>query len=526
MAVTNEPTLNRLHDLELSLELLSFAGGENTISEDHVCKADEARVLKNWDAISLGGMKRSKGFNEVGDGGVSYTNQLDLLVQHEDATGNEVYGICEGDLVVLNGTAIEQEDASAFTSGVLSTAVSKANKLWITNSIDNLKVKEVDVAIAVPDDVPPTACARIYNHKNRLIAEGSITNPNRIYGSRTGTGNWTAADAWSLANDAWSIDLPDTTTGCIPDFPSGSEVLVFTERNCYSIYNFPNTAFRSLGASARGCSAPYSIARGDEGVYFVSKYPTLGVYVFDGINFVELTALNHDVFVDLIDFRYRIYGCYRNKKYYLFYTEINTGASYPNRLRIYDAQFKRWMERPINEDLGDTFGYPTVLTFTQNELYVASSQVDKIYELETTDESDEGYDTEAVYTTKDFSSRDFAIAAGGQFPIDDVRFKLTKCSIVLNGTAGNLNFYWSFDRGLHTGSRAIDLTSSGSELLNTTFIVNTSYITANPPDRTIVFSFPNSAVGKRVYFTFSNASTSSRPEIKKVKFSAIAIGEP
>lgn len=526
MSVTGDATLNRVNNLELSLEILSFAGGENTISEDHVCKADEARVLQNWDSTSLGGMIRSKGFNEVGNGGGTYTAQLDLLIQHEDTGGNEVYGICEGDLVVLSGTSINTEDNGAFTSGVLSHAVSKSNKLWITNSTDNLKYKTVGAAIATPTNVPATACDRIYNHKNRLIAEGAATYPYRIYGSRTGTGNWTAADAWTLSNDAWSIDLPDTTFGCVPDFPSGSEVLTFTERNCYSIYNFPNTAFRSLGASARGCSAPYSIARGDEGVYFVSKYPTLGVFVFDGINFTELTSLNHDVFVDLIDFRYRIFGAYRDKKYYLFYTEINTGASYPNRLRIYDAEFKRWMERPINASLGDTFGYPTVLTFTQNNLYVASSQVDKIYELETSDESDEGYDTQAVYTTKDFSSRDFAVAAGGQFPIDDVRFKMTKCSIVINGTAGILNFYWSFDRGLHTGSRAIDLTSSGSELLNTTFIVNTSSIVSSPPDRTITFSFPNSAVGKRFYVTFSNASTSSRPEIKKVKFSAIAIGEP
>lgn len=525
MAVTNEPTLNRLHDLELSLELLSFAGGENTISEDHVCKPDEARVCQNWESTSLGGMIRANGFNEVGDGGVTYTNQPDLLVQHGDTSGAEVYGIIEGDLVILNGSAIQQEDAAAFTSGVLSMGVSKSNKLWITNSTDNLQVKEIGVAIATPTSVPATACDRIYNHKNRLIAEGSATYPYRIYGSRTGTGNWTAADAWSLSNDAWSIDLPDTTIGCVPDFPSGSEVLAFTERNCYALYNFPSTAFRSLGASARGCSAPLSIARGDEGVYFVSKYPTLGVFVFDGINFTELTALNHDVFVDKIDFRYRIFGAYRNKRYYLFYTEINTGASYPNRLRVYDATFKRWMERPINDTLGDTFGYPAVLTFTQNNLYVASSQVDKIYELETTDESDEGLDTQAVYTTKNFSSRDFAVASGGQFPIDGVRFKLTKCSIVFNGTAGNLNFYWAFDRGLHSGSRVIDLTNSGSDLLNTTFIVNTSYVTSAPPDRTIVFSLPNSAVGKQVYFTFSNASTSSRPRIKKVKFSAIAIGE-
>jgi hypothetical protein len=526
MAVTNEPTLNRLHDLELSLELLSFAGGENTISEDHVCKADEARTLQNWDSTSLGGMIRSKGFKEVATGGVGYSGPLDLLIQHKDTGGSETYGVVDGDLVYVNGTSLTQTDASAFTEDVLCHAVSAGSKLWITNSTDNLKYKTVAGAITVPTTTPTTACARIYNHKNRLIAEGSTSQPQRIYGSRTGTGNWTAADGWTLSNDAWSIDLPGSTTGLAPDFPSGNEVLAFTERNTYAIYNFPNTAFRPLGASARGCSAPYSIAKGDEGIYFVSKYPTLGVFVFDGINFVELTSLNHDVFVDKIDFDYRIFGIYRNRCYYLFYTEANSGASTPNRLRIYDAEFKRWMERPINDDVADYFGYPAVLTYSNNELYVGSSTKDSVYEIETNDNSDNGYDTEAVYTTKNFSSRDFAVASGGQFPIDDVRIKLTKLAITYNGTAGLLGFYWSADRGLHTGSRTFDLTSSGGDLLNSTFIVNTSSIVSAPPDKSVVVSFPNSAVGKRFYFTFTNNGDSARPEIKKVKISAIAIGEP
>jgi hypothetical protein len=525
MAVTNEPTLNRFHDLELSLELLSFAGGENTISEDHVCKADEARVCQNWDSVSLGGMRRSKGFNEVADGSTTYSRASDLLIQHEDTTGNAVYGVIEGDLVIQNASAIEQEDASAFTSGVLCHGVSAGAKLFITNATDNLKVKTIGNPIAAVTDVPTQAYNRIYNHKNRLIIEGGATTKNRVQGSRTGVGYWNSADTWTLANDAWSIDLPDETFGCAPDFPSGNEVLVFTERNCYSIYNFPNTAFRPLGASSRGCSAPLSVAKGDEGVYFVSKYPTLGVFVFDGSSFNELTSLNHDVFVDKIDFDQRIFGTYANRKYYLFYTEKNSGDAFPNRLRIYDAQFKRWMERPVNPDLDDNFGYPALLTFTDNNLYVASSQKDKWYELETEDESDEGTETQAVYTTKNFSSRDFAVASGGQFPIDDVRLKLTKMTITYNGTAGSISFYWGADRGLHSGSRTIDLTSAGDALLNESFIVNTSSVVASPPDKTRTFSFPNSAVGRRFYFTFSNSSTSSRPTIKKVKFSAVAIGE-
>lgn len=524
MAVTNEPTLNRLHDLELSLELLSFAGGENTISEDHVCKADEARVVQNWDSTSLGGMERSKGFNEVGDGGVTYTDAADLLIQHEDVGGTVIYGIHEGDLTKLVGSTITQDDAAAFTSGVLSHAVSAGEKLWITNGTDNLKVKTVGVAAAAVTDVPAQAYDRIYNQKNRLILEGGASNKKRVQISRVGTGYWNEADTWTLANDAGSIDLPDDTQGLVTDFPSGDYNLVFTEKNAYAIGNFPNISFRAIGTPARGCSAPYSIAKGDEGVYFVSKYPTQGVFLFDGASFAELTELNRDVFTDKIDFSKRIFGIYRNRRYHLFYTELNSGVSYPNKWRIYDARFKRWMERPVNSALADNFGYPALLNFTNNELYVASSRKDKIYELETEDNSDEGNDTEAVYTTKNFSSRDFAVASGGQFPIDDCRLKLLKVTITYFGVLGSVAFYWAADRGLHSGSKTIDLNAEG-DYIDRDFIVDESYITTTPGEKTRTYTFSNDAVGKRFYFQITQSGASTRPEIKKIKITALALPE-
>ena len=59
--LTNRQALDRRNPIELVLELLSFAGGENTIGEDQELKSNEARIIRNWDAISLGGMERSKG---------------------------------------------------------------------------------------------------------------------------------------------------------------------------------------------------------------------------------------------------------------------------------------------------------------------------------------------------------------------------------------------------------------------------------------------------------------------------------
>lgn len=524
MGLQNTKILDRSARLELALELLSFAGGENTISEDQSMKAEEARTCENWEAISLGGMERAKGFNEVGDGGASYSAALDMLCQHKDVGGTVLYTIINGDLVKLVGSVLTQDDAAAFTAGILSRGISAGEALWITNTSDGLKRKTVGVAIATPSSVPPTNCARLYGHKTRLVAEGSLTYPRRVYITRAGVGNWTASDAWSLANDASSIDLPEDTRGCQPNFPSGNETLVFTNRGAYAISNFPNTAFRPLGTPSPNCAAPDSIALGDEGVYFLSSWPTLGVFRYDGVNFTELTYFNKDVFVSKVDLSKRIFGIYRNKKYYLFYSDIDSAVTYPDKCRVFDATFSRWMDRPVNAALSDNFGYPALLQFSNNELYVGSSRKDKLYEFETEDNSDEGQDTQATYKTKVFSSRDFAVASGGQFPVDDVRLKLIKMIVTFYGATGSVGVLWDADRGLHSGSKSIDLTASG-DLINSTFIINSSSIVTNPQDRTKVYPFPNGAVGRRFQFTISNSGSSTRPKIKKIKIVAVAMEE-
>lgn len=517
----NRSVLDRKSPLELVLELLSFSGGENKIGADHELKSNEARTIKNWDATSLGTMIRSKGFNEVGDGGVTYSEDIDLLIQHFETTNTELYGVIEGDLFILSGSTITQEDAAAFTSGVLCHAVSAGAKLWITNSTDNLQYKSIGNAIATPTDQPATACDRIYFHLQRLIAEGSASNPRRVYGSVAGSGNWTGANAWTTSGDAWNIDLPDDTKGCMPDFPSGPEVAVWTKFKTYSLYNFPNVAFRAIPNSF-GCSAPYSIARGNEGVFFVSEYPTKGVILWDGVNFINLTEF-HD-FVDNIDLSKRCFGIYKDRKYHLFYNESGSGVTYPNRWRIYDTRWGRWMEREINSDLSDTFGYPALLTRDNNELYVGSSQKDKLYELETSDTDDEGNDTQADYKTKDFSSRDFSLGSGGAFGIDNVRMKLIGMQITYNGTVGNLSVAWSSDKGRQSGSQVINMTAEGDKL-NIDFILNTSILVSSPGDRTIFRTFNNKAVGRNFNFQILNSGQGARPEIKKLKIYAIALDE-
>lgn len=517
---TNLEALNRAKPLEMVLELASFAGGENTKGEDRALKNNEARRIKNWDALSIGGMIRSKGFTEVASGGATYTDALDLLIQHyEEGSGLEIYGVINGDLVIKNSASLDSEDASAFTTGILCHAVSApGGKLWITNSTDNLKYKSIGSNITVPPDLPTVARDRIYYHKFRLIAEGG---GKTIYCSRVGSAYWTAADAWSLANDACNIDLPDNTKGGVEDFPYGNEFLVFTYFGAYSLYNFPDIAYRQLLGS-KGCAAPYSIAKGDEGIYFLSNYPTLCLCLFNGTQWIDLT-INCD-FVNDINLDNRIFGCYRNNKYYFLYNETGSGVNYPNRLRIYDALYGRWMERPVNVSLADYFGYPCLLKHSNNEIYFGSSVEDKVYEFETELNSDDANNTEADYKTKDFSSIDFSLATGGSFPIDEVRMKLLKFTLNYYGTKGEVTVQWTSDRGLHSGSQTVDLTAEG-DLINYDFIVNTSYLAEVPPDKVITKSFNNAAVGRRFNFQILNTNTGDRPKIKSLKIHAIALEE-
>lgn len=605
---TNLDALNKPKPMEVELEINSFSGGENTIGEDQALKINEARLIQNWDALSLGGMERSKGFSEVADApktikaavhtvgaGLSdltsggtysgtatavftikistqanpdkfqwkkdagaygaevtivggaialsdgitvtfaavtghvandcwtitakvYAGALDLLIQHIQTTTARFYAIIEGDLLYKSGSDLTLTDSGGFTSGVLSHAVSKGDKLWITNSTDNLKYKTNSGALTVPASQPASARDRIYYHKYRLIAEGG---GKTIYGSRAGTGNWTAADAWTLSNDAWSIDMPDYTQGCAIGYPSGAYVTAFTKWGCYLISNFPNVGYDQI-IGGHGCSFPDTIALGTEGVYLLSEFPTFGVFLWNGVNWTNLTIF-HNFILD-IDRTKRIYGIYRDNKYYLIYNEIGSGVAYPNRIKIYDAMFGRWMTRSINAALGDNMGYPCLAPYSGNELYFGSSVQDKVYQFETDDTDDGGYATEALYKTKVFSSRDFSLGTGGEFTIDDVRIKLIKFTITYFGMAGNLSLLWNADNGRKTGSQTIGLTAKGDKL-NTDFTVNTSYITEVPPDNTITRSFANSAVGRRFQFDVVNSDLGTKPKVKRIKIYGIVLEE-
>lgn len=509
---TYRQVLDQPESLELVLNLMSFAGGENTIGQDQELKSNEARVIENWDSDSLGGMIRSKGFTQICTGGATYSAAPDCMLHHYEGSSTRDYVVIEGDLARINGTSITQTDAAAFTSGVLTCGLSAGNKAWFTNSTNNLKYTTISGSITTPTTQPSSARERIYYHKSRLVAEGGGVT---VYGSKAGTGNWAGAGGWSTSGDAWNIDLPDLTQGCIPGFPNGGQITVFTKFGAYALTNIPNVAQNYILGS-HGCSQPYSIQLGAEGVYLFSLYPTLGVFLWDGSTWTNLT-LNED-WVSTVSLTNRCFAAYSENKYRLFYNDSTSGVSYPNKLKIFDARFGRWMSRPINSSVADNFGIPILRTKAGNELYCSSSRTDTIYQLEDGSDSDNTYNTEANYKTKYFTSLDFGL------PRDEVRMKLLKITVTYYASTGSFTILWTADRGIRTGTIAVTSSSTG-DLINKTFTVNTSYLVSTPPDLTVTKSFNNSAVGSRFSFQILNSATGDRVKIKKIKLSAIALEE-
>lgn len=510
---TYRQVLDQRDSVELVLEIPSFAGGENTVGQDQELKANEARVIENWDSDSLGGMIRSKGYTSIATGGASYSAAPDGVLHHYEGSSTRNYVIVEGDLTYVNGSALTQTDNGAFTSGALTKGLSAGNFAFFTNTTDNLKFTTIAGSIAAPTGVPASARSRIYYHKSRLVAEGGGVT---VYGSRAGAGFWTAtANTWSASGDAWSIDMPDLTQGCAPGFPTGGQITVFTKFGAYALTGFPNVA-QNFILGSHGCSQPESIQIGAEGVYLFSLYPTLGVFLWDGASWINLTV--NETWVNQVSLTNRCFAVYSENKYRFFYNDNTSGVSYPNVCRIYDARWGRWMKRSVN--MTDTFGIPFLLTKANNELYVTSSQADTVYQLEDTSTSDNGSATIATYTTKDFTSKDFGL------PRDEVRMKLLKVTATYFGTTGTFSIGWSSDRGAHSGSQTFDLQASG-DLINTTFTVNSSSIisAADLKDKTVTRSFNNSAVGSRFSFQITNQGTGERVRIKKIKIVAIALDE-
>jgi hypothetical protein len=526
MSVTNEGLLDTGQGNEVYLEILSFAGGEDQVSEDHVTPTNKGRVMKNWEPLSIGGMQRVAGINEVGDipaGGAVTADDpslLGLFHYNESNKTSAVLGVVDGDLVILSGSDIlvASGGTSLFTADKECFGCDVGDKAWITNSTDNLKMFDTTNGAETPTDVPASPREGIYYHKSRLFAEGG---GRTVYSSRAGAGNWPdEADAWSKSNDASNIDLPDYTKGSLPGLPSGDEIAVFTKAECYSVFGFPNVAYRKI-VNSWGCANRKTLAEGNGGAFGVSQFPNKCVWYWDRTKFISLTE--GVSWIDDVNFAQEMYGLFRENKYYFIYTSGASGT-YPNTVKIFDTRFACWYEREINPDVGDNLGAPVVLGKQNNEFYCWSSRIPNLYEIETGTE-DEGYNTECDYKTKNFTSRDFSLSGSGKpFPIDEVTIKLTKIRVQFYGQTDDFTILWSADDGVNQGSLSFGMTTSGAKL-NVDFTINTSSLAAIPPDQNQSQSVSNNAVGKKFYFQILHNGKSTRPRVKKIKIYGLLLEE-
>lgn len=111
--------LNTHKPIEVELELNSFAGGENTIGEDQSLKNNEARLIQNWDNISLGGMVRSKGCNLSGKITYPYDSYDVLLIHFNGTDAATSYTAESGQTVTFAGTAQLDTDQKEFGASSL-----------------------------------------------------------------------------------------------------------------------------------------------------------------------------------------------------------------------------------------------------------------------------------------------------------------------------------------------------------------------------------------------------------------------
>lgn len=516
----NQALLDTAEETEVVLEVLGFSGGENQISPDHLTQNNECRTNENWEPTSVGALKRVSGIDQIATAGSGVSDAESFLGHHhynETSASERILGVIDTDLVEKSGSAlaVSTGGTAAFTADKVCTAVDGGDAAWITNGTDNLKRYTIAAGLATPAQQPASAHDGIYKSKQRLLAVG---NSRTIEYSRTGTGNWTAADAWTASNDAATTDLPGFATGALPGFPSSGVDAVFNKDSCYAVFGVPNVAYDEI-PNSMGCHDLRTLARAEDGAFGFTLFPKKMVWFWNRTQFIDLTD-NVD-WIDNVSTTNRMWAAYRDGKYYFFYNDSTSGVSTVNRLKIFDKKFGGWRSRIFNAS--DNLGAPLVLKRTTGDIYAFSSSNYNLYQLDVGTE-DEGSDTEATYVTKRFTSRDFLSQSSGKpVSLDEVCIKLTKILVQYNGQVGSINIAWGSDFGAVSDSISIDLAASGTGLGS--FTLGTDTLAAGAADAVKCISLSNKALGKRFDLTISNNGQSTRPEIKKIRLYGILYHE-
>ena len=217
-------------------------------------------------------------------------------------------------------------------------------------------------------DKPPLAKFALI-HDNRLfLANDPVNNASRVFYSEDGLHDYFASDEYLdiRKNDGDEVTFMKHVLGLLTIGKNNSIQKIYTNGTSdeWSI---------SDPISNIGCQAPYSVANTPTGLYYLA---TDGLYNFSG----QFSKMISEVItpeikdIDSTDLE-NCWGIYHNSVYYLAYPSSRVGASYNNRVFVFDTLSNSYAIDILNINCFAAFNSGTDF----GVLYSGASDTGKIY---------------------------------------------------------------------------------------------------------------------------------------------------
>jgi len=276
----------------------------------------------------------------------------------ETVTGRKVYRTTNGGSTysllsngtIANNTAVTLTDSDA--DGALGAAMP---------TVDDTTYFQ---------DKPPLGKFSIV-HKNRLwLVNDPVNNGSRAFYTEDGLHDYFASDEYLdiRKNDGDEITFAKQVLGILTIGKNNSIQKIYTDGTSddWSISD-PFTVI--------GCQAPYSVSNTPTGLYYLA---TDGIYNFSG-QYAKMISevVTPDIKdIDATDLE-NCWGIYHNSVYYLAYSSSRVGASYNNRIFIFDTLSNAYSIDLLNVNCFAAFNSGTDF----GVLYAGASDTGQIYAL-------------------------------------------------------------------------------------------------------------------------------------------------
>ena len=195
------------------------------------------------------------------------------------------------------------------------------------------------------DHYSPSVFKYIVLHQERLFGAGNSNYPSRLYFSSIESGlslpdSFPATNYFDISPDdgdkITGIDVDNTGTLCI--FKRNSIRKIFTNGK-------PAQWRISDPFSTAGCIAPYTLRKIPQGIIYLTRRGDgrKEVRVFNGQVSSSISENIEPTLDDISDIYIdNVVGFYHDEKYYLSYTDKTTGATYNNKVLVYDVVSQKW----------------------------------------------------------------------------------------------------------------------------------------------------------------------------------------